>query len=94
MCNRLDVEQKVRLCSLEVLKNITRKELFGGKSPYTIASVALYLASLVLNPKITQDEIVEKANLTVATLKSSYKEILHLRRELLPKDLADKPLPD
>lgn len=92
LCNKLDVEQKLKLASLEISKNIMRKELFGGKSPYTIASVALYLAALALDPNLSQEKIVEKASITVGTLKVAIKDIWHLRKDLLPKSLIDNPV--
>lgn len=92
LCNKLDVEQKLMLASLEILKSIARKELFGGKSPYTIASVAIHLAALAMNPDLTQDRIVEKSGIAVNTLKSAVKDIWPLRRDLLPKSLLDNPV--
>lgn len=92
LCNKLDVDQKLKLASLEISKNIMRKELFGGKSPYTIASVALYLAALALDPNLSQEKIVEKASITVGTLKVAIKDIWNLRKELLPKSLIDNPV--
>jgi transcription initiation factor TFIIB len=89
LCNKLDVEQKLKLASLEISKNIMRKELFGGKSPYTIASAALYLAALALDPNLSADKITEKANITIGTLKGAVKDIWHLRKDLLPKTLLD-----
>jgi len=92
LCNKLDVEQKLKLAALEILKNIMRKELFGGKSPYTIASVVIYLATLALDPNMSSEKIVEKANITVGTLRGAVKDIWYLRKDLLPKTLLDNPV--
>ena len=92
LCNKLDVEQKLKLAALEILKNIMRKELFGGKSPYTIASVVIHLATLALDPNMSSEKIVEKANITVGTLRGAVKDIWYLRKDLLPKTLLDNPV--
>ena len=92
LCNKLDVEQKLKLAALEILKNIMRKELFGGKSPYTIASLVIYLATLALDPNMSSEKIVEKAEITVRTLRTAVKDIWYLRKDLLPKTLLDNPV--
>jgi len=92
LCNKLNVGNKVRNSSIEVVRNIDQFEYLGGKNPYTKASVAICLVAKALAPDITPETVADQAKLSASTIKSSLKEIMTWRYKLLPADLANSPV--
>lgn len=65
--------QKVALRVVEVAEEV---KLTSGRDPSSIATAALYIASILTNFRKTQKEIAEVANVTEVTIRNRYKEMV------------------
>ena len=68
---------------------LTKNELLTGKSPYTVAGAAVYLATQLDENKKSFKQIGEAAELADATIRNAYKQVFHLRYKIL-EELATK----
>lgn len=76
--NDLPVESKeaIRARAEEIISAAEDENLHSGKSPTSLASGAIYAASLLENERVTQREIAKVANSTEVTIRNRYQEML------------------
>jgi transcription initiation factor TFIIB len=81
--NDLSVEEKeaVRARAEELISAAERKNLHSGKSPTSLASGAIYAASLLENQHVTQREVADAANCTEVTIRNRYQEMIDAYQE-------------
>lgn len=73
-CSELDLSEKVKTKSMEIIDKTAKKGLLSGKSPTGYAAAAIYAAALLCNEKKTQREVAEVAQVTEVTIRNRYQE--------------------
>ena len=73
-CSELDLSEKVKTKSMEIIDETAKKGLLSGKSPTGYAAAAIYAAALLCNEKKTQREVAEVAQVTEVTIRNRYQE--------------------
>jgi transcription initiation factor TFIIB len=87
-CSHLRLGMDVQKISIFVLKKCAEIGCSAGKSPISVASAAIYLAShLFPNCGKTFKEINVVSSVSEGTIKSTYKEMYLRRSDLLPADI-------
>ena len=73
-CSELDLSEKVKTKSMEIIDVTAEKGLLSGKSPTGFAAAAIYAAALLCNEKRTQREVADVAQVTEVTIRNRYQE--------------------
>lgn len=90
IANKLNINGEIEDKCKKVADYLCKNELLTGRSPYTIAGVAVYMATqLEENNKKSFKDIGGAAELADATIRNAYKQVYHLRYDILEK-LASK----
>ena len=76
--------------SFEIVENINKNELLEGKNPKTIAGLALFLSSKLLNDNLLDQKELFSNFSQENTLKKSYDEIKPFLNVVIPDRFADK----
>lgn len=71
----LQVSEKTRRKSFEILTEVQKRKIVAGKNPWGIAAAVTYIACEITNEKITQIEIAYVADVTDVTIRNRYPEI-------------------
>lgn len=79
----VDKKEAVRSRAEDIISSAESENLHSGKSPTSLASGAIYAASLLENERVTQKEIAEVANSTEVTIRNRYQEMLQAYDERL-----------
>jgi len=73
-CSELELSEKVKTKSMEIIDTTAEKGLLSGKSPTGYAAAAIYAAALLCNEKKTQREVADVAQVTEVTIRNRYQE--------------------
>lgn len=73
-CSELDLSEKVKTKSMEIIDTTAKQGLLSGKSPTGYAAAAIYAAALLCNEKKTQREVADVAQVTEVTIRNRYQE--------------------
>jgi transcription initiation factor TFIIB len=74
LASELDVSDEIQQKAVEVVAETTELGLHSGKSPSGYAAAAIYSASRIVGPKLTQKAVSEAADVTVVTIRNRYQE--------------------
>ncbi|WP_255148859.1 transcription initiation factor IIB [Halorarius halobius] len=74
LASELSVSDEIQQKAVEVVAETTEQGLHSGKSPSGYAAAAIYSASRIVGPKLTQSEVSEVADVTVVTIRNRYQE--------------------
>ncbi|CAI2372477.1 unnamed protein product [Moneuplotes crassus] len=86
LCNRLQLNGIVEDKCKEVAESICKGEYLTGRSPFTIAGVAVYMATQIQpENKRNYKEIAVAAQLADATIRNAFKKIYHMRYQIFDK---------
>jgi len=75
-CSELQLSQKVRMKTAEIITAAEKLELTSGRGPTGVASAAIYIASIQNNERRTQREIAEVSGVTEVTIRNRYKDLV------------------
>ncbi len=81
----LNLSQKVKKKSVDILNLAIEKELTSGRGPVGVAAASIYIASVISGERRTQKEISDVARVTEVTIRNRYKELarkLDIRMEI------------
>lgn len=87
ICNRLGLPYQELLTCNFVAKKMLELELLQGKSPDTLAGVAVFIGSQLSKSKNSFETIATSMKKKALTLKSAYKEVQDELRSLVPEKL-------
>ncbi|MFH1328978.1 MAG: hypothetical protein ABIH76_09110 [Candidatus Bathyarchaeota archaeon] len=76
------INEKVQAKTMELLKEVKKRNAIIGKDPVGIAAATLYLACVLMDEKKTQRELAEASKVTEVTIRNRYKglrEVLKLK---------------
>ncbi len=74
LASELEVSDEIQQKAVEVVAETTELGLHSGKSPSGYAAAAIYSASRIVGPKLTQNDVSEAADVTVVTIRNRYQE--------------------
>lgn len=74
--SELNLSQKTQTKAVQLIEKAMKKGITSGKSPNSVASAALYVASLLNKERRTQLKFAETAKITEVTLRNRFNELL------------------
>ncbi len=78
----LDLSDEVERQARELLSNAQDEGITSGKSPVGLAAAAVYAASLLVNERVTQNQVSEVANISEVTIRNRYHELLEAASDI------------
>jgi len=86
LSSELDLSQRVKARTREIMKSASDMNISVGKSPVSITSASIYIAGRELGEKCKQRDIANAAGITEVTVRNRYKELVKKLNIDLPKD--------
>ncbi len=74
LASELDASDEIQQEAVRIVEKTTELGLHSGKSPSGYAAAALYAASRIVGPKLTQRAVANVADVTVVTIRNRYQE--------------------
>ena len=74
--SRIEASDEVRRRAAALLEAGKRAGIYSGKSPGGLCAAALYAASILVNDKITQEEVSDALDVSAVTIRKRYQELL------------------
>ncbi|WP_435363347.1 transcription initiation factor IIB [Haloarchaeobius sp. DYHT-AS-18] len=72
----LGLSDEAEMQARELLRTAKEKGLQSGKSPVGLAAAAVYAGSLLVNERVTQNDVSKVAKVSEVTIRNRYKELL------------------
>lgn len=72
----LNLSGEVARMAKEILNEAKRKRMTQGKDPVSLAAAAIYIAGILNDKALTQQEIADIASVTEVTIRNRYKELV------------------
>lgn len=74
-CSSLNLSRDVQMKAVDILNKAMEMQLTSGRGPTGVSAAAIYIASVLVGERRTQQEISEVAGVTEVTIRNRYKEI-------------------
>jgi transcription initiation factor TFIIB len=75
VANKANLSEKTKRQAVEIMNNVTKREISAGKDPMGLAASVLYLSSFNTGETITQNNIAYAAGVTEVTLRNRVKDL-------------------
>jgi transcription initiation factor TFIIB len=75
IANKAKLSEKTKRMAIDMMNDLTGKEMSAGKGPMGLAATVLYLSGLSNGEYVTQKEIAEAAGVTEVTIRNRVKDI-------------------
>lgn len=75
IANKAKLSEKTKRMAIDMMNDLTRKEMSAGKGPMGLAATVLYLSGLRNSEYVTQKEIAEAAGVTEVTIRNRVKDL-------------------
>jgi transcription initiation factor TFIIB len=75
VANNADLNENTKRRAMDVMNNITKREISAGKNPMGLAATVLYVSCLNTGVNKTQTDIADAAGITEVTLRNRYKDL-------------------
>ncbi|MGC2684817.1 MAG: hypothetical protein WA323_23390 [Candidatus Nitrosopolaris sp.] len=75
VANRAVLNEKTKRQAIDVMNNVTKKEISAGKNPMGFAATVLYISCIKTGDHGTQKDIAQAAGITDVTLRNVFKDI-------------------
>jgi transcription initiation factor TFIIB len=75
VANKADLNENTKRQAMNVMSNLTEREISAGKHPMAVAATVLYVSCLNTGEKKTQSDIASAAGITEVTLRNRYKDL-------------------
>ena len=75
VANRAVLNEKTKRHAIDVMNNVTKKEISAGKNPMGLAATVLYISCIKTGDHRTQKVIAQAAGITDVTLRNVFKDI-------------------
>ena len=79
IANRVGVKEKTQRVALKILDQAKKDGITVGKNPMGIAAAALYVACMLENEDVTQDQLADAAGITSVTLRKRCADLKRLK---------------
>ena len=79
--NKVSLNEKTKRQAINIMQDVSKREISAGKDPMGLAATVLYLSCLNNGEHITQLNIADAAGITGVTLRNRFKDLkrqLHL----------------
>ena len=76
--------------SSNIIENMSKNCILEGKSPRTVAGMALFISCILLNEKIPNMNVFYQKFSNKNTLKKSYEEIKNVLNQIIPNNYSEK----
>jgi transcription initiation factor TFIIB len=77
VANKANLSEKTKRQAVEMMNNVTQREISVGKNPMGLAASVLYMSSLKTGENITQSNLSDAAGVTEVTLRNRYKDLMN-----------------
>ena len=74
--SQLSLSGETESLALDILDHAVELKLTVGRGPSGMAAAAVYIASVVMDEKCTQDDLADIGDVTTVTVRNRYKEIM------------------
>jgi transcription initiation factor TFIIB len=75
VANNADLNENTKRQAMDVMNNLTKREISAGKHPMALAATVLYVSCLNTGENETQTDIADAAGITEVTLRNRYKDL-------------------
>jgi transcription initiation factor TFIIB len=75
VANNADLNENTKRQAMDVMNNLSKREISAGKHPMAIAATVLYVSCLNSGVNIRQADIADAAGITEVTLRNRYKDL-------------------
>jgi len=75
VANNADLNENTKRRAMDVMNNLTKREISAGKNPMGLAATVLYVSCLNTGVNIRQADIADAAGITEVTLRNRYKDL-------------------
>jgi transcription initiation factor TFIIB len=75
VANKADLNENTKRQAMDVMNNLTKREISAGKHPMALAATVLYVSCLNTGENKTQTDIADAAGITEVTLRNRYKDL-------------------
>jgi transcription initiation factor TFIIB len=75
VANKAVLNEKTKRHAIDVMSNVTKKEISAGKNPMGLAATVLYISCIKTGEHRTQKDIAEAAGITDVTLRNRFKDL-------------------
>ncbi|MFL6456218.1 MAG: transcription initiation factor IIB family protein, partial [Nitrososphaeraceae archaeon] len=77
VANKANLSEKTKRQAVDIMDNVTKREISNGKNPMGLAASVLYISSMKTGENITQGDLSDAAGVTEVTLRSRYKDLMN-----------------
>ena len=75
VANNADLNENTKRRAMDVMNNLSKREISAGKNPMGFAATVLYVSCLNTGVNIRQVDIADAAGITEVTLRNRYKDL-------------------
>jgi transcription initiation factor TFIIB len=75
VANNADLNENTKRRAMDVMNNITKREISAGKHPMAVAATVLYMSCLNSGVNIRQADIEDAAGITEMTLRNRFRDL-------------------
>jgi transcription initiation factor TFIIB len=75
VANNADLNENTKRLAMDVMNNLSKREISAGKHPMAVAATVLYVSCLKTGVNIRQADIADAAGITEVTLRNRYKDL-------------------
>jgi transcription initiation factor TFIIB len=76
VANKANIDEKTKRQAIEIMDDITKREISAGKDPMGLAATVLYISCVKTGENITQRDIAQAAGITDVTLRNRFKDLM------------------
>jgi transcription initiation factor TFIIB len=77
VANKANLSEKTKRQAVDIMDNVTKREMSVGKNPMGLAASVLYISSMKTGENITQSDLSNAAGVTEVTLRNRYKDLMN-----------------
>jgi transcription initiation factor TFIIB len=75
VANKAGVNEKTKRIAINIMDNVTKREISAGKNPMGLAATVLYISCINAGENKTQKDIAEASGITGFTIRKQFKEL-------------------
>ena len=76
VANKATIDEKTKRQAIEIMKDVTNREISAGKNPMGLAATVVYISCIKTGENITQRDIAQAAGITDVTLRNTFKDLM------------------
>jgi transcription initiation factor TFIIB len=76
VANKAAIDEKTKRQAIEIMDDITKREMSAGKDPMGLAATVLYISGMKTGENITRKDLAQAAGITDVTLRNRFKDLL------------------